>query len=99
MRAFTILCLSILLTGILATPLGASGHCTNPSTSVTTLGTPTVIVAQAGTNYLVAHAGVAPNVVLVQLYEESNGVSGLQRRDFGADDTCHGQVSPDRIVL
>lgn len=33
------------------------------------------------------------------IYEETNGVEGLQRDDDVVDDTCHGAVPGDTIVF
>jgi hypothetical protein len=33
------------------------------------------------------------------VYEESNGIDGLQRGDEIVDDTCHGMIASDTIVL
>lgn len=33
------------------------------------------------------------------VYEESNGVDGLQRGDEVEDDTCHGMIAPDTLIL
>lgn len=35
----------------------------------------------------------------VWVYEESNGIAGLQRYDEMRDDTCRGQVPGDTIVF
>lgn len=32
------------------------------------------------------------------VYEESNGIDGLQRGDPVVDDTCHGMISPDLLI-
>lgn len=33
------------------------------------------------------------------LYEESNGIDGLQRQDYIVDDTCDGRIAGDTLVL
>ncbi len=35
--------------------------------------------------------------VLVWVYEETNGIAGLQRQDEVKDDTCGGQIAGDTI--
>lgn len=35
----------------------------------------------------------------VWIYEESNGIEGLQRGDEIVDDTCHGMIRADTIVF
>lgn len=35
----------------------------------------------------------------VRLYEESNGLGGLQRRDMRVDDTCFGMIQPDHLLV
>lgn len=36
---------------------------------------------------------------LIWVYQESNGVPGLQRGDEIVDDTCHGEIEADTIVF
>lgn len=33
------------------------------------------------------------------IYEESNGIQGLQRGDLYVDDTCHNAIEPDTIIF
>ena len=33
------------------------------------------------------------------IYEESNGIPGLQRGDEVQDQTCHRMIQPDRIIF
>lgn len=33
------------------------------------------------------------------VYQESNGIPGLQRLDEERDQTCHGMIAPDTVVL
>lgn len=33
------------------------------------------------------------------VYEESNGIDGLQRGDEAVDNTCHGMIAPDTIRI
>lgn len=35
----------------------------------------------------------------VWIYEETNGIQGLQRHDAGKDDTCGGFIEPDSMVI
>lgn len=35
----------------------------------------------------------------IWVYEESNGIPGLQREDEVVDDTCHGQIRGDTIIF
>lgn len=35
----------------------------------------------------------------IWIYEESNGIQGLQRGDEMVDTTCHGMIPADRIVM
>ena len=35
----------------------------------------------------------------IWVYEESNGIDGLQRADEVHDDTCHGSIAGDKIIL
>lgn len=68
----------------LLTPPAFATHCTGPTTSEPDL-------SWDGTYVDHSLAGVV-------VYQESNGIAGLQRRDFHVDDTCHGMISPDRRV-
>jgi hypothetical protein len=38
-------------------------------------------------------------VFSIWIYQESNGILGLQRGDEVHDDTCAGQIDPDTIVF
>lgn len=37
-------------------------------------------------------------VASVWIYQESNGIDGLQRNDAGADDTCGGVIAADTLL-
>lgn len=36
---------------------------------------------------------------VVWIYEESNGIAGLQRADELRDDTCHGEIAGDTVIF
>lgn len=38
-------------------------------------------------------------VFSIWVYRESNGIGGLQRDDEIVDDTCHGMIAGDTIIL
>ncbi|HUR69148.1 MAG TPA: hypothetical protein VM370_07860 [Candidatus Thermoplasmatota archaeon] len=38
-------------------------------------------------------------ILSIWVYEESNGMPGLQRDDSGRDDTCGGQIEADTNIL
>lgn len=40
-----------------------------------------------------------PNECYPWVYLESNGLAGLQRADNDHDDTCHGMIEPDTLIL
>jgi hypothetical protein len=93
MRAF----LSLALVLALAGPVGAE-HCTTWSTSTSGAWGPFV---EAGGHYVFTDCWTYdPECNLsFWIYEESNGIPGLQREDETHDDTCHGIIPGDRIVL
>lgn len=33
------------------------------------------------------------------IYQETNGIAGLQREDVYRDDTCHGMVAGDTVIF
>lgn len=59
--------------------------------------------AEAGPIYVAGNARSLfcdPNCLIdIWIYEESNGIAGLQRQDELHDDTCGGQISGDSIVF
>lgn len=57
--------------------------------------------AAAGGHYVFVEGGDCPSGCIYSLwvYEESNGLAGLQRGDEMHDDTCHESVAPDRIAF
>lgn len=90
---------AILLLLMLAflTPADAS-HCAGWSTSAAD--------AEAGGYYVVDDCFLGwcsllgPSVDgALWIYEESNGAPGLQRGDEIQDDTCHGMIAADTIVV
>lgn len=84
--------LTIALAAFLATfPAAGADHCatwstSNPEADTTTMGGP----------YYVDLDGIAEGI---WIYEESNGLPGLQRGDEMKDDTCHGSIESDTIIL
>ena len=69
-----------------AMPAGAD-HCVTYSTS-----SPEV---DAG-GYYVDNDVCQPGCIFsIWIYQESNGISGLQRGDSVVDDTCHGMIESD----
>ena len=75
---------------MIALPAGFAGHCTNWST------TPATAVAGHYVTYDVCQPSCLASI---WVYEESNGRSGLQRDDGYVDNTCHGMIYPDTIVV
>lgn len=76
----------------LAAHPAVAGHCTRFTTSVTG---DTQVVLDVDGAYVVGDRTIARAFV----YEESNGIPGLQRADAGRDDTCHGQIAGDLRTL
>ena len=80
--------LGILVAVALAAPVGAE-HCTSYTTSW-----PEVTYDP----YYVDHDICQPDCFnAINVYEETNGIAGLQRGDEMVDDTCHGQILPDTL--
>lgn len=82
-----LLILALSATLLLAT-VPASPGCTPSST------TPEVA---AGGFYVVVDECFVGCMPLVWVYEESNGIAGLQRADEVHDDTCGGEIPGDTI--
>jgi len=78
----------------LLTPTGAD-HCETYSTSSTELSC--VAIPAVGDYYVDEDCGSDPYSIWV--YQESNGIAGLQRGDEVVDDTCHGSIQADTIIL
>lgn len=78
-----------------------AAHCTTYSTSTTDLDERTIIVDigqifDPGARFYFFYDACHPNCLFsFGIYEESNGIPGLQRYDGGADDTCHLAIMPD----
>lgn len=89
------LLLSVIL-GVAAT--GAAHHCEAPSATpadVSTenhLGLPVYYIDEDFICQLECWGSV-------WVYQESNGVAGLQRADENANDTCHGMIQGDTLVF
>lgn len=79
-----------MLAAVAILPMGSAEEC-EP-------GGPTPDAAFAG-YYLEADACGAGCVASTWLYEESNGLPGLQRRDAAMDHTCAGMQAPDTLVV
>jgi hypothetical protein len=97
MRAFA---LALVLALALAMPAAAQ-ECT-PTTSAATLtvhaigGIGYYVVEDPG--WLTCEFGI-PECGSIWVYEEANGIAGVQRADDVHDDTCTGQIPGDRLVV
>lgn len=96
---------AIVLLAVLAlAPVAGAHHCSAPSTSF----------AIEATGYYVYDACLENAITgddkagqecgwwgpwAVWIYQESNGIAGLQRADEMGDDTCHGLIEGDTVVL
>ena len=102
LRAPGILVVSAL---IMLSQLASADHCTTYSTSSTN-------VPEGGMIVVPIALGIVPNVFYavndicqpscvfsIWVYEESNGLPGLQRADDIAVDTCHDMFLPDTLVF
>lgn len=79
----------IMLVMVLAVPAGAE-HCVTYSTSRAHFEQPPYYVTN---NFCLLDC-----IGTFYLYEESNGLPGLQRADEWVDDTCHYQWEPDVLL-
>lgn len=92
-----------LLLLVAAVPPGLAEHCESYSTSepeVTTPSDPTtlgVVPTYYHDQDICWSSGTC--VSSYWIYEESNGLPGLQREDEIVDDTCHGMIPGDTIVF
>lgn len=72
-------------------PLSAADHCATYTTAQ-----PEVALENHYVDLDACQTGCGPSL---RIYEESNGIGGLQRGDDVQDDTCHGMISPDARIL
>lgn len=73
-------------------------HCTTYSTTTPNVGCG--MYNYEGTYpYYVDEDCCDPCLSSIWVYDESNGIPGLQRGDEVHDDTCHGMIIPDTIVF
>jgi len=78
----------------IAMPAGAD-HCVDFTTSA-----PEATDSSTGTTYYVDNDLCQPECIYsIWVYEESNGIDGLQRGDEVVDDTCHGLIEADTIIV
>jgi len=78
----------------IAMPAGAD-HCVGYTTSA-----PEVADSTSGATYYVDNDLCQPDCIFsIWVYEESNAIDGLQRGDEVIDDTCHGLIEADTIIL
>lgn len=80
---------------LLAPPVDAS-HCETHHTNPATLDTGPGLPARYYVD--VDHCDICGWTYIV-VYEESNGIPGLQRGDKIVDDTCHAAIRPDTLIL
>lgn len=84
--ALRALCLSLL-----TAPLPAvAAHCTTWETASPEID---------ATLYYVDIDYCNPCMETFWVYEESNGIDGLQRSDEIVDTTCHGMIAPDTVIF
>lgn len=58
-----------------------------------------VATATLGDYYVDTNACLPGCLLDFVVYQESNGLGQLQRRDFYADDTCGGEIESDRPLV
>lgn len=90
MNRLTTILLTITALSI-AIPAGLAAPC-QPTTSEALLETP-------DGHYVVGDVCIGSCLFPARLYEEANGLDGLQRRDMVVDDTCFGIIQPDKLLL
>ena len=78
----------------IAIPAGAA-HCTAPNTEAPEVDT----TAVGGAHYVDNDLCQPECIFSIWIYEESNGISGLQRGDEVVDSTCHGMIESDTIIF
>lgn len=87
----------LILTAALALLLTSANaeHCSSYSTS-----TPEVDTTHNGGSWYIDNDICQPECAkpITWIYEESNGIGGLQRGDEIVDDTCHGMIEADWII-
>ena len=86
MRALFFTTLAILLA---FAALATADHCTTWTTSA-----PEITFDP----YYVDNDLGQPGFSYVNVYEETNGIGGLQRQDDVVDETCHDLILPDRLI-
>lgn len=92
------LALALSLAAALAVPASAD-HClswssTEPHVTVCEVGDCTYVLLAT-----MCSDGGACYPISPWIYEESNGIAGLQREDELQDDTCHGMIAGDTIIF
>ena len=91
---------ALLLLAVATLALGgaAASHCAGPSTT-----TPILTLHWVGGNGLYVTGDtlcwVTGGLCATYIYEEANGIAGLQRADEVVDDTCHGLIPGDTILF
>lgn len=101
MRSYVFL---VLAASVALAPMALGSHCTTYSTSLPEYDTKLVSEA-TGQPRLYADDDCFPLVACWDvffsfwIYEESNGIDGLQRGDEWQDDTCHGLIAPDKLIF
>jgi len=75
-----------------ALPAGLADHCSSYNTSTAEF--------DAIPPYYVDNDLCQPGCIYsIWVYEETNGIEGLQRGDEFVDDTCHGLIEADTIIF
>lgn len=94
-RTFSVLAVAGAMLLVFA-PVSAS-HCTTYSTSENDADT--VVVYNPALNWYHIWDNCQPECLFSYwLYEESNGIPGLQRGDYVVDDTCHWMIESDTMI-
>lgn len=76
-----------------------AGHCLTYSTTPPSLTCYDVPSPEAGGYYVDEDCCVIGCIFSIWIYQESNGIPGLQRDDEHVDDTCHGLIEGDTVIF
>lgn len=90
--------LRIVLTCVLVLAMISSASADHPCSTWSTWEPEFTADTPEGTYYVFFH-GLDGGPRWPWIYEESNGIDGLQRRDPLEDGTCHGMIEPDTLIF
>lgn len=94
----------VLLVPLLSLQPVLAQHCKTYSTSISDLEAGVIVVpvdldAVLGIFYIVYDVCQPECILSYWVYDESNGIPGLQRGDVMHNDTCHHMIASDTVAL